>query len=128
MAQTFKFELVSPERILMSEDVEMVVVPGTEGVFAIMQGHEPTISTLRPGVLDVTSEAGHKRIFVKGGLAQVEANSATILAEHSFVLDEADPSQTTAELDAVEEALRQDNDEEALDHLARAIEDIKAGL
>ncbi len=128
MAQTFKFELVSPERILMSEDVEMVVVPGTEGAFAIMQGHEPTISTLRPGVLDVTGAEGHKRIFVKGGLAQVDADSATILAEHSFVLDDADPSQTTAELDAVEAALKDDNDIEALDHLTRAIADIKAGM
>ena len=128
MAQTFKFELVSPERVLMSQDVEMVVVPGCEGVFAIMQGHEPTISTLRPGILDVTSAEGRKRIFVKGGLAQVNADATTILAEHSFVLDEADPSQTTAELDAVEAALKEANDEEALDHLTRAIEDIKAGL
>ena len=112
----------------MSEDVEMVVVPGSEGAFAILQGHEPTISTLRPGIVDVTADNGRKRIFVKGGLAQVDADSATVLAEHSFMLDEADPSQTTAELDAVEAALKENNDEEALDHLARAIEDIKAGL
>ena len=128
MAETFKFELVSPERILISEDVEMVVIPGTEGNFAVMQGHEPTISTIRPGILDVTGVSGHKRIFVKGGLAQVDADSTTVLAEHSFAIEEGDPTQTTAELDAVEAALREENDEEALDHLARAIEDIKAGL
>ena len=128
MTDTFKFELVSPERVLMSKDVEMVVVPGTEGNFAVLQGHEPTISTLRPGVIEVTSDDGLKRIFIKGGLAQVNGDATTVLSEHSFDIEAGDPSQTTKELDAVEAALKEENDEEALDHLARAIEDIKAGL
>ena len=55
---TFKFELVSPERVLMSEDVEQVVVPGADGDFAVLAGHAPFVSTLRPGVLDVTAAAG----------------------------------------------------------------------
>lgn len=127
MAETFKFELVSPERIEISDDAEQVVVPGAEGDFAVLPGHELRVSTLRPGVIDATFADSKKRIFVKGGLVQVAADQTTVLAEHSIVLDAGDPRQIETELEAIEKALSDENDAEALDHLTRAIADIKAG-
>jgi F-type H+-transporting ATPase subunit epsilon len=81
MAGTFKFELVSPERLLMSEDVEQVVLPGSEGDFAVLVGHAPVIASLRPGVLDIQLPAGKRRVFVKGGFAEVDPRRLTVLAE-----------------------------------------------
>jgi F-type H+-transporting ATPase subunit epsilon len=81
---TFKFELVSPERLLMSEDVEQVVVPGSDGDFGVLAGHAPVVATLRPGVIEVHKSNGEKqRIFVLGGFAEVDPSSLTILAQHA---------------------------------------------
>jgi len=126
MAETFKFELVSPERIEISDAAEQVVVPGTEGNFTVLPGHEKRISTLRPGIIDATFGDSIKCIFVQGGLVDVGAGQTTVLAEHSFVVDAGDPRQIEAELNAIEKALSADDDVEALDHLKRAIADIKA--
>lgn len=126
MAKTFKFELVSPERVEISDDAEQVVVPGVEGDFSVLPGHELMVSTIRPGVIDVTFPNSKKRIFVQGGLAQVSADQTTVLAERSIVIDAADPRQIEAELDAIKKALEENNDEEALGHLTHAIADMKA--
>ena len=81
---TFKFELVSPERLLMSEDVEQVVVPGSDGDFGVLAGHAPFVSTLRPGVLEVHKSNGEKtQIFVLGGFAEIDPTRLTILAQHA---------------------------------------------
>ena len=72
MPDPFSFELVSPEKLLFSEDVEMVVVPGAEGDFGVLVGHAPLISALRPGVIGTyTGSTVDKRIFVAGGFAEV---------------------------------------------------------
>jgi len=105
MAGTFKFELVSPERILVSEDVEQVVVPGEEGDFAVLPGHAPVISTLRPGVLDVTAPGGRKQLLVKGGFAQVEPDRLTILAERAYDVADLKGDRMTSELEAAEAEL-----------------------
>jgi F-type H+-transporting ATPase subunit epsilon len=71
---TFTFELVSPERLLFSGQVQQVVVPGTEGDFAVLKDHAPVMSTLRPGVAVITDDAGKtQRLFVRGGFAEVKA-------------------------------------------------------
>ena len=88
MADPFQFELVSPERLLMSSKVEQVVVPGSEGYFTVMKGHAPFMSTMRPGVVDVTREGQAERIFVRGGFADVNAGGLTILAEQAIPLAE----------------------------------------
>jgi len=67
MADPFQFELVSPERLLMSEPVDQVVVPGSEGYFTVLKGHAPFMSTLRPGVVDVTPEYRMEEIDVSSG-------------------------------------------------------------
>lgn len=77
------FELVTPARLVLSEDVYMVVVPGTEGEFGVMEGHAPFMSTIRDGAVQVYRTAGGapETIEVRGGFAEVGANGLTVLAE-----------------------------------------------
>ena len=85
----FTFELVSPEKLLFSGDVEEVVIPGTEGDFAVLKDHAPVISALRPGVLSYKDTKGDKQIlFVRGGFADVSANGLIVLAEQAVPLAE----------------------------------------
>ena len=92
MAKKTAFELVSPERILLSQDVEMVVVPGGEGYFGAMAGHAPVISTLQPGSIDVYEQRPERssRIFVSGGFVEVTSDRVTVLAEGATPLEELD--------------------------------------
>ena len=78
------FELVTPARLVRSEDVHMVVVPGAEGEFGVLQGHAPFMSTLRDGAVQVYRSAGAaaETINVRGGFAEVNASGLTVLAEH----------------------------------------------
>lgn len=126
MAATFKFDLVSPERVLLSADAEQVVVPGVEGQFTVLAGHAPVVSAIMPGVIHVTLTNSKKAIFVKGGFAEVNAESVTVLAAHAFVIDEVDSRQLDSELAATEAALSAEKDDEALRHISRAIEELKA--
>jgi F-type H+-transporting ATPase subunit epsilon len=90
MADPFQFELVSPEKLLMSAKVEQVVVPGSEGYFTVLKGHAPYMSTMRPGVVDVMREGQNESIFVRGGFADVSAGGLMILAEQAIPLSEVD--------------------------------------
>ena len=113
MMATFKFELVSPERILMSEDVEQVMLPGGDGDFTVLPGHAPVISTLRAGVLDVTGANGRKQLFVKGGFAEVEPDRLTILAEKAYDLADFGPDRIAGELASAEAELAAAKDDGA---------------
>ncbi|MEH3157983.1 MAG: ATP synthase F1 subunit epsilon [Sphingomonas taxi] len=79
------FELVTPEKLVRSEDVYMVVVPGTEGDFGVLEGHAPLMSTVRDGALSVyrTEGAQPETIAIQGGFAEVNAKGLTVLAEHA---------------------------------------------
>ena len=81
------FELVTPERLVLSEDVHMVVVPGSEGDFGVMAGHAPVMSTIRDGELAIYRTAGAEpeRIAIEGGFAEVGDNGLTVLAEKADV-------------------------------------------
>ncbi|MDZ4735931.1 MAG: F0F1 ATP synthase subunit epsilon [Rhodospirillaceae bacterium] len=101
MADTLSFELVSPERLLLSREVEMVVVPGTEGDFGVLPSHAPLISQVRPGIL-VVFDGGKPtdRIFVSGGVAEVTPERCTVLAEEAMpveALDRADAERQIAD-------------------------------
>jgi F-type H+-transporting ATPase subunit epsilon len=78
------FELVTPARLVRSEEVHMVVVPGTEGDFGVLEGHAPVMSTIRDGAIQVykTEGAAPEAIQVQGGFAEVGENGLTVLAEH----------------------------------------------
>lgn len=119
---TFKFELVSPERVLMSENVQQVVLPGSDGDFAVLVGHAPVISTLRPGVLDVTAAGGNKRIFVKGGFAEVEPDRLTVLAERAYDVADMNSERIAGELQSAEAELAAAKDD-ATRHVATALVD-----
>lgn len=103
MAGTFKFELVTPERMVVSEEASQVVVPGSEGAFTVLPGHAPVISALRPGVINATLGDGRNvRAFVRGGFAEVDADRLIILAERALNVDKLDPSTIAQELQAAE--------------------------
>ena len=94
-----QFELVSPEKLLLSEEVEMVVVPGAEGDFGVLPGHTPVISSVRPGIIHVFEGGAVKsRIFVAGGFAEVTGERCTVLAEEAVPLDEIDRDQVEKDL------------------------------
>ena len=92
MAETTTFELVSPERLLMAQDVEMVIVPGAEGNIGVLARHAPMISTVRPGVIEIfeTRSADATRVFVAGGFAEVTPQRCTVLAEEAVPVTELD--------------------------------------
>ena len=93
MAGTVDFELVSPERLVISAPVEMVVVPGAEGDFGVLPGHAPFISTVRTGVISIWSGgAVTQRIFVAGGFAEVNPERCTVLAEEAVGLEKRRPA------------------------------------
>lgn len=105
MAGTFRFELVSPERVLMSIDAEQVVVPGSDGEFTVLAGHVPVVSTLVPGVLNVTAGSVHKRLFVKSGFAEVDPARLTVLAEKAYDVDDMSAATIAEELKSAEAEL-----------------------
>ncbi len=125
MADKVAFELVSPERLLVTAEADMVVVPGSEGDFAVLAGHAPMISTLRPGTLEVyQGDVAEDRYFVAGGFAEVAGDRLVVLAEETIpmaALDRADLERQIHDAeqdvaDAKDDAGR-DKAQERADHL-----------
>jgi F-type H+-transporting ATPase subunit epsilon len=103
MAERVQFELVTPERLIISTEVEMVVVPGTEGNFGVLPGHAPLISTIRPGTVDLyEGRAITERIFVVGGIAEVTPERCTVLADEAMAPDSLDRGALDAELTEID--------------------------
>ncbi len=124
MAGKLKFELVSPERLLMSEEVDQVTVPGTEGDFTVLAEHAPLLSTIRPGIVDVRGAQGETRIFVHGGFAEVNPEGLTVLAETAIDMADLKAEDVTQRIEtAQQEVSAAATDEkrriaqETLDHL-----------
>ncbi len=128
MAQTFTFELVSPERILLSIDAEQVELPGSDGDMTVLPGHAPVVTALRPGTIHSRTASGKTAIFVQGGIADIRAGAVIVLAEKAFATDEVDVRQIEKELAATQIALDAADDDEARRHLGIAIEQMKAIL
>ncbi len=126
MAGTFKFELVSPERVLLSVDAEQVMVPGVDGDFTVFPGHAPLISTLRPGLLEVLTGSGKKQIFVKTGFADVNAASVTVLAETAFDLAGISAAQIADEVAKAEADLAAAKDDDARTLAQTAIDRLRS--
>ncbi len=103
MAELFHFELDSPEKLISSGSVAMVVVPGTEGDFGVLPGHAPLMSTIRPGAIaiyEADSNTLTRRIFVDGGFAEVSDKGLTILAESAMPVGDIDPAKVAVDLAA----------------------------
>jgi F-type H+-transporting ATPase subunit epsilon len=91
MAEAFQFELVSPERLLVSEQVESVVIPGAEGEMTVLANHAPVMTTIKPGVVTVTTVAGAtERYCVFGGFANILPSGCTLLAESAVPVGSID--------------------------------------
>jgi F-type H+-transporting ATPase subunit epsilon len=115
MADALQFDLVSPERLLMSSTVQQVVVPGSEGEMTVLVNHAPVMTTLKPGLLIITGDDGQtEEIFVRGGFADINAGGLTILAEMAVPMGELTSEALAEEIRLAEEELQ-----EAGDHLAR---------
>jgi F-type H+-transporting ATPase subunit epsilon len=100
----FPFQLVSPEKLLFSGDVESVVAPGSEGQFTVLKEHAPVMTTLKPGVVQIDAGAGRiEKLFVRGGFADVNAAGFTILAEQAIPLSELDAVKIAADIKIAQE-------------------------
>ena len=125
MADKIHFDLVSPERLLLSEDVDMVTLPGSEGYFGVLAGHAPVISSLRPGVIEVTGgETPGLRLFIRGGFAEVDGKTVVVLAEDAIPMADFNLAQLDQRIaDAEEDLVAAKTDaerarvDEQLDHL-----------
>ena len=124
MADTFRFDLVSPERVLVSDDVAEVIVPSVEGDFGMLPNHAPVIATLRPGALSVRGgDGGERKFFVRGGLAEGGPEQLTVLAQRAMPLDAFGPEQIAEEIRMARQDVEDAHDEEtrfqAVDNLER---------
>ncbi len=121
------FELVSPARLLFSGSVASVTIPGTEGEMGIFPGHAPTLSTLKPGVVTVYKDGGGTdRIFVRGGMVEVNPQGLTLLAEVAIPMSELDAAQLGQQIKHAEEDLADAKDGEDKRKAAETLEHLKA--
>ena len=126
MADTFTFELVSPERLLISEDVESVVVPGSEGDFQVLANHAPVLATLRPGLLDVVLPGGkERRVFVRGGFAEVGPESLTVLAQTAIDATDLDNKALAQEIENAQEDVADAHDDKTRDQAQDTLDRLK---
>ena len=115
---TFHFDLVSPEKLAFSGEVDQVDIPGVEGDFGVLPGHAPVVAAIRPGILTVTVGGTQERIIVLGGLAEVSDKGLTVLADVATALDELDKAALSDQISTMEAQLTEKEGSE----LDRAIE------
>jgi F-type H+-transporting ATPase subunit epsilon len=119
---TFHFDLVSPEKLAFSGEVDQVDVPGVEGDFGVLAGHAPVVAAIRPGILTVTSGGTHQKIIVLGGVAEVSDKGLTVLADVATSLEELDRPRFADQIAEMETKLADkegselDREVERLDH------------
>jgi len=119
---TFRFDLVSPEKLAFSGEVDQVDIPGTEGDFGVLAGHAPVIAGVRPGIITVTAGGRQEKIIVLGGIAEVNDKGLTVLTEVATSLEELDRAQLAETISEMESKLAEqegselDNALERLDH------------
>lgn len=117
---TFQFDLVSPERLLFSGEVDQVDVPGSEGDFGVFAGHAPMVTLVRPGILTVYSGGKEEKIVVLGGFAEVGPNGLTVLADVATSVADLDRAVIAAQIKDAEKRVAEMEAGSALDkELAR---------
>jgi F-type H+-transporting ATPase subunit epsilon len=126
MPDAFKFELVSPERLLVSGEVEQVLVPGAEGDMTVLAYHTPLLTTLRPGLLDIGYPSGeHQRYFIRGGFAEIRPSGLTVLAETAIDLVELDAGQLAQAVKNAEEDVADANEDIARDRAQTKLDHLR---
>ncbi|WP_095084180.1 F0F1 ATP synthase subunit epsilon [Mesorhizobium sophorae] len=114
MAEAFKFELVSPERLLVSEQVESVVIPAAEGEMTVMAHHAPVMTTIKPGVVTVKTASGEEeRYVVFGGFADIVPAGCTLLAESAVAVNDVDRADLARRIQEAKEDAADAKDDEA---------------
>lgn len=114
MAETYKFELVSPERLILSELVDSVVIPGSEGEMTVMADHAPVMTTIKPGVVSVNrTSSGEQRFVVFGGFADILPGGCTVLAESAVAVSDIDREDLERRIRAAREDLADARDDES---------------
>jgi F-type H+-transporting ATPase subunit epsilon len=127
MPAPFHFELVSPEKLLFSGEVEGVVVSSTEGDFMVMKDHAPVMTSLRPGLVIVEEGAGKQsKLYVRGGFAEVNSKGLTILAEEAIPLAELDAAKLDQQVKDAEEDVADAQGAEAKQAATEKLEQLKA--
>ena len=122
---TLHFELVSPEKLLFSGEVEQVDVPRAEGDFGVLAGHAPMVTTLRPGILTVFSGGNEQKIVVLGGFAEVSAAGLTVLADMAESTEDIDRAMITTKIGELEAAIQNTEPGNALDKLITRLDHFK---
>ena len=122
---TFQFELVSPEKLVFSGEVEQVDVPGAEGDFGVLAGHAPFVATLRPGFLTVHGAGAAQRIVVLGGFAEVSAAGLTVLADLAEAVEDIDRAMITTRIGELESRIEKTEPGSALDRLVTRLDHFK---
>ena len=115
---TLHFDLVSPEKLAFSGEVDQVDIPGMEGDFGVLAGHAPVVAAIRPGILTVITGGSQEKIIVLGGLAEVSDNRLTVLADVATSLEDLDRAEFADRISAMEEKLAEKEGSE----LDRALE------
>jgi len=123
VADTFQFELVAPEKLIYSDDIEFVVVPGAEGDFGVLPGHALLLSTVRPGIIEIhENDKPKERFFVGGGFAEVTPERCTVLSTESVNLAEIDESTARTRLDTAERDLSDASSDGEREKAEKAVE------
>jgi F-type H+-transporting ATPase subunit epsilon len=122
---TFHFDLVSPEKLTFSGEVDQVDVPGVEGDFGVLAGHAPVVAALRPGILTVTTGGTHQKIIVLGGLAEVSDKGLTVLADVATSLQDIDRAAFADQITGMEAKLAEKEGSE-LDHAIERLDHFKS--
>jgi F-type H+-transporting ATPase subunit epsilon len=122
---TFHFDLVSPEKLAFSGEVDQVDIPGVEGDFGVLAGHAPVISAIRPGILTVFSGGKQEKIIVSGGVAEVSEKGLTVLADIARTLDELDRARL-ADVIAEMEAKLAEKEGDEFDRALERLDHFKA--
>lgn len=113
----FHFELVSPQKLLFSGDVEQVDLPGAEGYFGVLANHAPMVTTLRPGVLTIHVAGGQQKIVVLGGFAEVSKDGLTVLANTADAVEDVDRGMIAARIEELESRIAKTEPGSVLDKL-----------
>src|SRR5215813_6497591 len=122
---TFHFDLVSPEKLAFTGEVDQVDVPGAEGDFGVLAGHAPVVAAVRPGILTVIAGGLKQKIIVLGGLAEVSEKGLTVLADLASTIDELDRARFAATIKEMEEKLAEKEGSE-LDHAIERLDHFKS--
>ncbi|HKU06127.1 MAG TPA: F0F1 ATP synthase subunit epsilon [Bradyrhizobium sp.] len=122
---TFHFDLVSPEKLAFSGEVDQVDIPGVEGDFGVLAGHAPVVAAVRPGILTISTGGAHQKVIVLGGLAEVSDKGLTVLADVATSIEDLDRAKFAETIAEMEENLKEHEGGE-LDHAIERLDHFKS--